>query len=85
MSEKRWLTIHFTDNTEMRFDFVSQSIDPEILTAVVEKVTESNKLILEVEGVMYMFPYANIKYIRVSPCPEVLPETAIKGVHIASS
>ncbi len=85
MSKKRWLTIHFTDNTEMRFDFLIQDVDPAILGAVVEKVAESNKLILEVEGVMYMFPYANIKYIRVSPCPEKLPETAIMGVHIAAT
>ncbi len=85
MSDKRWLTIHFTDNTEMRFDFTKQDIDPTIIGEVVEKVTESNKLVLEVEGVMYMFPYANIKYIRVSPCPENLPETAIKGVHIAAT
>ncbi len=85
MPKKRWLTIHFTDNTEMRFDFLSQDVDPAILGAVVEKVAESNKLILEVEGVMYMFPYANIKYIRVSPCPERLPETAIIGVQIAAT
>lgn len=85
MSERRWLTIHFTNDTEMRFDFKSQDVDPAIIGAVVEKITESNKLILEVEGVMYMFPYANIKYIRVSPCPEKLPETAIKGVHIAAT
>lgn len=80
MDMKRWLTLHFTDGTEMRFDFPDQDHDPTRIGALIEKSVESNKLILEVEGVMYMFPYSNIKYVRVSPCPEKLPETAIRNV-----
>lgn len=83
MTDKRWLTIHFTDGTDMRFDFVKQDIDLARLGALIEKAAENNQLILDVEGVMYMFPYSNIKYIRVSPCPERLPDTAIRGVNIA--
>lgn len=81
MQERRWLTIHFTDGTEMKFDFPDQDHDPATIGAIVEQSVESNKLILEVEGVMYLFPYTTIKYLRVSPCPEKLPGTAIRNVH----
>jgi len=83
MENKRWLTIHFTDNTEMKFDFQKKHFDIETIGKNIEKAAASNQLIMEVEGVMYMFPYSNIKYIRVSPCPEKLPETAITGVNIS--
>jgi hypothetical protein len=82
MTNKRWLRIHFTDGTDMQFDFIKQDHDPNKIEKIMEKAVKSNQLILEVEGVMYMFPYSNIKYIRVSPCPENLPDTAIRGVTI---
>jgi ribosome biogenesis protein Nip4 len=83
MDDMRWLTIHFTDGSEMRFDFVIQDLDLISLGKAIEKAVESNKLVLEVEGVMYLFPYGNIKYIRVSPSPEMLPEIAVRGVRLA--
>lgn len=82
MDETRWMTVHFIDGTEMRFDFVVQDIDLVSLGEAMEKAIESNKLVLEVEGVMYLFPYQNIKYIRVSPSPEMLPEIAVRGVRL---
>jgi hypothetical protein len=82
MEDTRWMTIHFNDGTEMRFDFIIQDIDLVSLGEAMEKAVESNKLVLEVEGVMYLFPYQNIKYVRVSPCPELLPEIAVKGVRL---
>jgi len=85
MYEKKWLTIHFTDGTEMKFDFPHQNHDPSEVAAIVEKSVQSNQLILEAEGVMYMFPYTSIKYIRVSPCPDNLPDTALKNVNISYS
>jgi hypothetical protein len=39
-------------------------------------------LVIEVEGAMYTIPYNNVKYIRVSPCPDKLPETAITGARL---
>lgn len=82
MEEKRWLTIHFTDGTEMQFDFQVQDLDLSSLGDIMEKSVESNKLILEVEGVMYVFPYTNIKYIRVSPAPDLLPDITVRGVQL---
>lgn len=83
MDNMRWMTIHFNDGSEMRFDFIIQDLDLVSLGKAIEKAVESNKLVLEVEGVMYLFPYENIKYLRVSPSPEMLPEIAVKGVRLA--
>ncbi|WP_163338190.1 hypothetical protein [Desulfopila sp. IMCC35008] len=83
MDDMRWMTIHFNDGSEMRFDFIIQDLDLVSLGKAIEKAVESNKLVLEVEGVMYLFPYENIKYVRVSPSPEMLPEIAVKGVRLA--
>lgn len=80
MENKRWLTIHFMDDTEKKFDFLQQDIDPINISSIISKTLKESNLVLEVEGVMYVFPYSNIKYIRVSPCPEKLPDTVIKGV-----
>lgn len=69
----------------MRLELHGQDFDPKSVGDVVDKVVERDKLVLEVEGVMYMFPYANIKYIRISPFPETLPAAAIKGVHVKAT
>lgn len=83
MENTRWMSINFIDGTEMRFDFLIQDLDFVSLGEAIEKAVDSNKLVLEVEGVMYVFPYSNIKYIRVSPSPEVLPDIAVRGVRLA--
>jgi hypothetical protein len=82
MEERRWLTIHFIDGSEKQFDFPVQDIDLSTLEQMLEKALLSDKLVLEVEGVMYVFPHNNIKYIRVSPCPELLPDITVRGVRL---
>ncbi|WP_419174045.1 hypothetical protein [Desulfosediminicola sp.] len=67
----------------MKFRFPRQSVDSRNMQGMMEKMPQSNQVVMEVEGVMYMFPYTNIKYIRVSPCPDVLPEVAIQGVQLS--
>lgn len=83
MDEKRWMTINFTDGTEKHCDFQVQQLDFVTLGDLIEKSIESNKLIMEVDGAMNVFPYANITYIRVSPDPEILPDITVKGVQLA--
>ena len=73
------MTIHFNDATEMRFEFPKQIEDTLNVATEIRKLLNGNHLILEVEGILYTFPFANIRYIRVSPCPAKLPDTAIRG------
>lgn len=82
MEDKKRLTIHFMDGSEMNINFKPQHHDSATIAAAIEKAAESNKLVIEIEGILYVYPYSNIKYLRVSPSPEILPETAIKGAQI---
>jgi hypothetical protein len=79
MTEKRWMTIHFNDSSEMKFIFPKQTDDATNIVTDLNKLLESNHLLVEAEGIFYSFPFANIKYIRVSPSPEQVPATLIKG------
>ncbi len=82
MKEKRWMTIFFTDGTKLEFDFPKQIDEPSKIGTMLRKALNENQLILEVEGIMYTIPFVNVKYIRVFPCPEKLPDTAIRGVKL---
>ena len=79
MTEKRWMTVHFNDGSEMRFIFPKQADEDTNIVSAINKVLNGDHLLVDVEGVLYMFPFANIKYIRVSPCPSKLPDTTIVG------
>ena len=82
MKENRLITIAFTDGTNMQFEFPKQIDDPSQIASVLRKAMTEDKLVLAVEGAMYTIPYNNVKYIRVSPCPDKLPDTAVLNVRI---
>ena len=83
MGKDRRITIYFTDGSDLQFEFPVQIDDPSQIGTMVRKALAENQLVLEVEGAMYAVPYANVKYVRVSPCPAKLPDSAITGVRLA--
>lgn len=84
MNDKHRMNIHFHDGSEMQFMFHQQEIDPMKSLDFVNNTMTSDKLVLEVEGAVYVFPYTSIKFIRISPTLEILPDTAITGLKIVS-
>jgi hypothetical protein len=52
------------------------------MATAVQKALERDKLTIEAEGVLYTMPLHNVKYIRMFPVPERLPETVITGATI---
>lgn len=78
MENKNWIIIGFIDGTQMKFEFLVHNVDYSFLVDLANRTAESNKLILEAEGVLHIFPYANIKYIKVSPSPEILPDITLR-------
>ena len=82
MENTRWMTIFFTDGTNLQFDFPKQIEDTSKIGTMIKKALNENQLILEVEGTMYTIPFVNIKYIQIYPSPEKLPDTAIHGVKL---
>lgn len=76
------MIIFFTDGTDLRFGFPKKIADTSKISTMLKKALNENQLILEVEGAMYTIPFVNVKYIRIYPCPEKLPDTAIHGVKL---
>jgi hypothetical protein len=50
-----------------------------MLAKRVQAALESPKLAFEIDNELLVIPTNNIKYLRVSPCPEMLPDTVILG------
>lgn len=82
MSETRWITIYFTDGTDVSFRYPDQEIADHLLQSTLDRVLNQKMLVLEGEGVGYMFPYSNIKYIKVQSVGDTLPEGTIRGVQL---
>lgn len=82
MRENRWMTIFFTDGTNLKFDFPKQIDDPSRLGAVIQKFVNEKQIMVEVEGILITIPFVNVKYIQTYPCPKKLPETAIRAARL---
>ncbi len=82
MKDEKKITVYFTDGTDLQFEFPNQADGDANIATAIRKTLNENQLVLEVEGAMYTIPYNNVKYIRVSPCPDKLPDTAILGVRL---
>ena len=82
MQENRSITIYFTNGTDMQFEVPVKADSAQNIATLIRKSLNENQLILEVENAMYAIPYNNVKYFRVSPCPDKLPDTAILNVRL---
>jgi hypothetical protein len=85
MENERKIEIWFMDQTSFRYSFKPEEGD---MTEVIERVSkalDADKFVLESEGDLYVVPVSNIKYIKVSPAPDFLPEGIFRNVHISKS
>jgi hypothetical protein len=82
MSDSRKVTIYFTDGTDVSFRFPQQDLEEASIKSVMDRVFNHQLLMLEGDGALHMFPYNNIKYIKVTPAGDVLPEGTITGVQL---
>jgi hypothetical protein len=79
MAKSRHITFYFTDGTKTRFSFPKQVDDPVRLASEVEKALERDKVTLEVDGMLFIVPMVNVKYVQIYPAPEKLPPSVLKG------
>ena len=82
MAEDRYLTIYFMDGSEMSLAFPKQQGNPLLLAKRIQEALDANHLAIETEGELLVFPKTGIKYLQMSPIPEELPETIIRGAKI---
>lgn len=85
MPERRGLTIYFMDGTKMKLDYPKQAASEGATAIKLKELLASRHLLAEVDGVLLVFPFENIKYIEAHPAPSKLPEHTIKGATIAGA
>jgi len=85
MTERRGLTIFFTDGTKMQLDYPRQTPNDIATLLKVKEILASRQLLVEVDGVLLMFPFENIKYIEAHPAPKDLPGYTLKGASVAGA
>ena len=79
MPDERVLNIFFTDGSDMTLTFPEQGGNPHLLAKRVQSALDAKQLAIEIDNDLLVIPTNNIKYMRVSPGPEMLPETVILG------
>ena len=85
MSNDRSITIFFTDGSDLALSFPKQEGNPHMLAKRVQRALDSRQLAFEVNNELLVVPTNNIKYLRMNPCPEMLPDTVIVGGTVKSS
>jgi hypothetical protein len=66
MDQNRGLTVHFNDGSKISYGFPKQEATAAGQQLRLEEFLKSNYLMLVNEGVLTMFPIANIKAIQVA-------------------
>lgn len=85
MTEKRIVTFHFIDGTSISVAFPKQGgADAPTLLANVKKALEAERIPIEIGGQLLLIPMRNVKYVQITPSPEVLPTDIIRGAQIVS-
>lgn len=84
MAERRGITIYFIDGSKIRLDFPKQTATEAAAAIKLKEILGARQLIAEVDGVLLVFPFENIKYIEAHPAPAKLPEYIVRGATIPS-
>ena len=78
MAERRMI-IHFNDGTNMPLRFPQQEATAHNVTQRIHDLLKDQYMLAEVDGSLMLFPLAAIKYLQVSPSPDIVPANALKG------
>jgi hypothetical protein len=80
MKDKRGLTIHFNDGTQMSLDFPKQSPNEFAAMLKLDDVLKKRYMLFEADSSLLMVPFENVRYVQLYPAPEALQgHTYIKG------
>ena len=85
MEQDRFLTVYFLDGSDISITFPKQSGNPLLLAKRVQGALEADQFTIEIDGELLMIPKSSIKYMTVSPLPEEMPDSIIRGGKIVVS
>ncbi len=78
------LIIRFMDGSKVSLRYPKQAgNDPATIIANVRKALEADRLLVEVDGTLLFIPLANVKYLQVTPAPDLLPANVLRNAHMA--
>ncbi|MEH6467146.1 MAG: hypothetical protein V7722_05905 [Porticoccus sp.] len=83
MASKRGLTIYFTDGNKASFDFPEQ-MNPSTVTKQTEDLLKGQYIMIEADGVLFLYPLYNIKSIQIYPAPKILPTNVVRNARLLS-
>ena len=84
MEQERFLTVYFLDGSDMSITFPKQPGNPLLLAKRVQSALDADQITIEIDGELMMIP-SSVKYMTVSPLPEEMPDTIIRGGRIVTS
>jgi len=77
------LVVRFMDGSKLALRYPKQAgEDPSTIVANVRRALEADRLLVEVDGSLLFIPLANVKYIQVTPAPDVLPATVLRHARL---
>ena len=79
MAEKRDMTIHYMDGSQMKVEFPVQAPNESAQVIKLKEELSARHLIVESDGALLIIPFENVKYIQAYPAPKKLPEHAIRA------
>ena len=82
MARQFRLVIHFTDGTKLDAEAAAQTEDPLKAVQNIRRAMDADKIMIEIEGQLFLIPLNNVKYLQVSPAPDKLPEGVIQGARL---
>jgi hypothetical protein len=79
MADKREMTIHYMDGSQMKVEFPVQAPNESAQVIKLKEALAARHLIVEADGAVLIIPFENVKYIQAYPAPKRLPEHAIRA------
>ena len=77
---KRFCNINFVDGESMRFTYEPAHPDEyRSISLAIEEMSQSNKLIFNIDDRLVIVPLNNVRSVEISPSPTNLPMTVIKA------
>jgi len=77
------LVVRFMDGSKLALRYPKQAGDDlSAMVANIRKALESDRLLVEVDESLLFIPIANVKYIQVTPAPDVLPSTVLRHARL---
>jgi hypothetical protein len=85
MNKKRTVTFQFIDGTNLSVAFPEQAgHDSTTKVANIRKALEAERIPIEIGGKLLLLSMRNVKYVEITPTPEVLPKDIIRDAQIVA-